>query len=97
MTDFDTFWKRYPKKRERPLARKAYEGALLIATHEEIMEGLERFIKEDEWKGDTHFCVYPERWLKRERWSDEYEDGPNPFGERLTATQILDRKLRIVS
>ena len=90
---FETFYKRYPR-RVKPLnAKKAYAKALSIATHEEIMEGLERFIKEEPWHGQMQFCPHPASWLNAGEWLNEYpEDNPikymaiderREYGQRL--------------
>ena len=41
---FDEFWSRYPRKVSKGTARKAYAKALKLATHEEIMLGLNNSI-----------------------------------------------------
>ena len=88
---FDDFYKRFPRRVKPFNARKAYAKALTLATHEEIMEGLERFIKEEPWHGEIRFCPHPASWLNAGEWMNEYAEDSNPFGERLTATQALER------
>lgn len=69
---FDEFWALYPHKVGKLLAPKAYQKALKIASHEEIMAGLERYkaTKEDWriWKG-------PAAWLNAGMWMDEPAGG----------------------
>ena len=81
---FDEFWKKYPRKIEKPEARREYHKALQRTTHEVIMEGLRRFNTLGPGAGEKQFIIYPARWLKRDRWEDEYEDVPveKSFGER---------------
>lgn len=74
MTGFDEFWTQYPRKIGKGAARPKYARALALATHEEIMEGLERFIKARPWDGIIKYCPYPATWLHQERWDDEYEE-----------------------
>ena len=93
---FDDFWQRFPRKIAKGAARRMYERATRLAAHEDIMEGLERFVLARPWDGNIKFCPHPATWLFQERWEDEHEAEPLPFGERLTATQALERKLRIV-
>ena len=65
---FDEFWAAYPHKVGKLKVPKAYQRALKIATHEEIMVGLERYKATKEpwraWKG-------PEAWLNAGMWMDE--------------------------
>ena len=111
---FDDFYDLYPRKvGGKPVIRATYEAItnggkwvhnrqtgekwFVQGTHEEIMEGLRRFVKAQPWD-DIKFCAHPTTWLNQGRWEDEHEIS-NPFGERLTATQALERngtKLRIV-
>ena len=74
MTGFDEFWTQYPRKIGKGAARPKYARALAMATHEEIMEGLERFIKARPWDGVIKYCPHPATWLFQERWEDEYEE-----------------------
>ncbi len=71
---FASFYQRYPRKIGRGAARVKYERALKLASHEEIMEGLERFIEAEPWHGDLKFCPHPATWLYQERWADVYEE-----------------------
>ncbi len=90
MTDtFETFYKRFPRRVKPHRAMKAYEAALKVATHEEIMEGLERFIAAEPWHGELKFCPHPATWLNDWQWKDEYDDTPGEFGHRQTATEAL--------
>lgn len=69
---FDAWWKLYPKKKDKPQARAAYAAALkkpgvnpplLLAALQKQLPSMT----------DIQFVIYPERWLKRERWADEAE------------------------
>jgi len=64
---FDEFWSKYPRKVAKKAARLAYQRALKIATHSEIMEGV-RGIQFTE----LQFCPHAATWLNGERWGDEY-------------------------
>ena len=90
---FEEFWTRYPRKIGKGAARPKYARALRLATHEDIMEGLERFIVAQPWEGNIKFCPYPATWLFQERWEDEHEED-NPvvhmtFDERREHSQML--------
>tara|TARA_R110000751_G_scaffold289180_3_gene395414 strand:+ start:716 stop:1459 length:744 start_codon:yes stop_codon:yes gene_type:complete len=62
---FNEFWKQYPKKVGKGLARKKYFLAVKTVSHEDIMKGLARY------NPDPHFICLPATWLNQERWDDE--------------------------
>tara|TARA_R100000700_G_C3160127_1_gene136419 strand:- start:202 stop:903 length:702 start_codon:yes stop_codon:yes gene_type:complete len=62
---FDEFWTQYPKKVAKGGARKAYEKALKLTTHEDIMAGLARY------NPNPQYICNPATWLNQERWNDE--------------------------
>ena len=83
MTNFKAFYSRYPR-RVKPLnAQKAYDKAMLIATHEEVMEGLEQFIKAEPWDGDLKWCPHPASWLNAGEWMNEYESPKEEYGFQM--------------
>lgn len=69
---FDAWWKAYPKKKDKPLARTAYAAALKKpgVTPALLLAALEAQLPT---MTDLQYVIYPERWLKRERWADEVE------------------------
>ena len=89
--------KGYPRKEARGEARKAFAAARKIASLEELIEGRKRYAKEKQGV-ERQFLKLPATWLNKECWADLYEADPNPFSERLTATQVLERNnvVRIV-
>lgn len=95
---FESFYARYPRKIGRGAARVKYERALKLATHQEIMEGLERFIEAEPWHGELKFCPHPATWLYQERWADVYEeDSPvrhMTFDERREYSRQLLREVK---
>lgn len=75
---FKSFWEAYPKHRrkEKPQAERAFKE---INPDEDLfaamMSGLEAAVKSQDWQkeGGRYVC-YPERFLKKKKWLDEYED-----------------------
>ena len=63
------FYKRYPLKKEPANSEREYLKARKLASHEEIMAGVDRLIAS---KPDSKFLKYPARWLKSGCWADEY-------------------------
>lgn len=74
---FLRFWEAYPKERrmEKLKTRAEFERVIKkrLATPEQLIEGAERYA--DYCRAtdrDPHWIVYPARWLKYGRWSDDY-------------------------
>ena len=63
--NFEDFWKAYPKKVGRGVARQSYLKALKKVSHNEIMKGLVNY------NPDPEYTCNPSTWLNQERWSDE--------------------------
>lgn len=80
------FWPIYPKsgRKEKPEARKAFIAARQQASLETIMEGVK--IYAEKHKDNPQYVKYAHRWLKGERWEDEYEshNGDQPAIDRST-------------
>ncbi len=66
--DFAAFWALYPRKVKKLLAEPAYRKALKQATHEEIMAGLQTYLKTKPAYADW---AHPTSWLNAGRWMDE--------------------------
>jgi hypothetical protein len=73
MTDFETFWKAYPKKVAKGDARKAWKQTDQIRPPiAELLEAIQAQCRSDQWrKNDGQFIPYPATFLRQERWSDE--------------------------
>ena len=84
--DFETFWKKYPKKKSKGQAEKAWKNmkpdTVLV---QEIMSGLEKAIASYDWKKEGgKFIPYPATWLNAKGWLDEYSS--IPFDKSKTQT-----------
>ena len=77
---FKAFYSRFPRRVKPFNAERAYDKAMLFATHEEVMEGLERFIQAEPWHGEIQFCPHPSSWLNSGSWLDEYEAPKADYG-----------------
>jgi hypothetical protein len=69
---FATFWAVYPKKDDKPLAKRSFEKALKRATLEQIVDGAERY--RDDPNREDLFTKNPSTWLNADAW----ENGPLP-------------------
>jgi hypothetical protein len=70
-TDFETFWKAYPRRVGKLAAQKAYRRSLVTATAQDILDGVARYIANKPDYAD--FC-HPATWLHQGRWMDEYDE-----------------------
>ncbi|MCD7944220.1 MAG: DUF6291 domain-containing protein [Clostridia bacterium] len=70
---FNRFWAKYPKKKNRSDAAKAWEGANIDnETANKIFKTLEWQIKSVEWtKENGRYIPLPAKWIKDGRWEDE--------------------------
>lgn len=66
--DFTAFWALYPRKVGKLAAQPAYKKALRHATHDEIMEGVRRYLNGKRSYADW---AHPTTWLNQGRWMDE--------------------------
>ena len=80
---FLVFWSKYPKKKSKLAARKAFdkispEGDLF----NRIIDKIEEASKSHDWTKDSgKFIPYPERWLNSGGWEDEYKPQDNRFSD----------------
>lgn len=89
--DFESFqfnWKRLKSTRgfNKFAVSKIYEKALKIATHEEIMEGLERYerhlnLREKKQDDVRSFIPLAETWLNKCSWMTDYQIEAEQFSE----------------
>lgn len=69
---FDTFWAAYPRKVNKPAAKKAFlklnpNTALL----EQMIAAIEMQHQSEQWLNEEgRFIPHPSTWLKGERWTD---------------------------
>jgi len=73
MTDFEEFWKLYPRRVAKGDARKAWKQTEGIRPPlPELLNAIRQQMRSDQWrKNDGQFVCYPATWLRGERWSDE--------------------------
>lgn len=70
MSDFDEFWKAYPRRVEKITARTAYDKALKVATATQILQGAMRYAAERQGQ-NPRFTKHPASWLNAGCWDDE--------------------------
>ncbi len=75
MTEFETFWKAYPKKKSKLQALRTWEKLAKIRPPiEELLAAIARARKSDSWaKAGGQYIPYPSTWLNDGCWMDEEE------------------------
>ena len=106
VTQFDEFWKIYPKHNGGVINnKKAWAKAVKVASPEEIIAGAKRY--RDDPNRSLQFTAYPASWLNKGMWTDapltpqSFKDGsrslvntptlvPAPFDPKEFARKPLD-------
>lgn len=70
---FDVFWQAYPRRVAKMEAKKAYDKALKSTTHQEIMDGVQRYAIYTQ-STEHRFIKHPASWLRGGCWEDELQD-----------------------
>jgi hypothetical protein len=78
---FDVFWSVYPKKDDKPLAKRSFEKALDRATLDIIIAGAERY--RDDPNREPGFTKNPSTWLNADAW----ENAPLPSTRKKTNSE----------
>lgn len=79
---FEEFWFFFPRRTAKFQARTAYDRAIKIATHEEILEGVRQYAKERQGEPQK-YTKHPATWLNGGCWMDHQAVEP----PALVATQ----------
>jgi hypothetical protein len=77
LTEFDRFWKAYPRKQNKGHAEKAWAKAIKLADPDQIISAVERSV----WNEDKQFIPHPASWLNGKRWEDELPNMPVRLSE----------------
>jgi hypothetical protein len=85
---FDKFWAVYPKKDDKPLAKRSFEKALHRTTLEVIIAGAERY--RDDPNREAGFTKNPSTWLNADAWAN----GPLPSTRKMSNSERNIQNLR---
>ena len=86
-TEFESLWKRYPRKKSKESAYNSYAKARRNGTtYDEVINGLENYLKEIEVKKtETQYIKHGSTWFSQHCWQDEYvtveESKPNGYDD----------------
>jgi len=99
---FDSFWSVYPNRVAKQDAVKAWKKLFANGKDDDllkkIMDGLDRWIKSDEWqRDDGRYIPHPATWLNGKRWEDEVkpkqEQAPRPApAQRILPAQNFEQR-----
>lgn len=96
---FEIVWRSYPRKIAKATARLAFKKAIKIATVEQMLEGISRYVaNKPDWMDYKH----PATWLRSEGWEDQWEPQqpkvsstrPSETAEQHRRREILIAKFR---
>ena len=73
--EFDAFWAVYPKRIAKISAQKAFMKARRLATFQQIVDGVQRYIRHKPSYADW---AHASSWLNAGRWLDEYDAPVKP-------------------
>lgn len=90
-TDFDAWWKLYPRKVAKGQAMKAYKTARKKTTAEALTAAITAQAPQLIEKGPA-YCPHPATWLNGERWSDETASAPVDEWAKWRTPKVGDRK-----
>ena len=68
---FEEFWELYPKRKDKPRAKRSLEKALKRAGAQTILDGVKRY--RDDPRRDPQFTKDPATWLNNDAWENEPE------------------------
>lgn len=72
--DFDRFWKVYPNKKGKGVARTAFQKAQEKVSVDVMISAVENQKQSRQWKEDGgKYIPHPATWLNQERWEDSTE------------------------
>lgn len=85
MSDFETFWEAYPKKKSKLQAMRTWDKLAKIRPPiEELLAAIARAKRSESWtKAKGQYIPYPSTWLNDGGWMDEEEvDLPDIVNEK---------------
>ena len=87
---FQKFWSAYPNRVAKFAARRAFDKAIKLATVEEIIAGVERYISH---KPEHISYCHPASWLNGGRWEDC--PAPEPISKATGNTKLIEQRRQL--
>lgn len=85
MSDFDEFWRAYPRRVAKGHARIAFDKAIRKTTLETMLSAVADYIR---FKPDRIDFKHPATWLNSEGWDDEWASVPRETNQKRTFTDV---------
>lgn len=86
---FQEFWDLYNYKKSKPKALAAYKKALKSDNHNNIITGVNNYIKT---RGeDKQYWKHPTTWLNAEAWNDEYITSKPTQSKQSSTSELITR------
>ena len=82
-TDFEEFWRHYPRKAGKGAAMTAYRKALKKASSAEIITACKQYSSSPNLP-EMQYIPHPSTWLNQERWLDS----PDALAKKKNSTSI---------
>ncbi len=91
---FEQWWQRYPRRKGKGQARKAFRAAAKRVGYQRLCEATEAFARDCESKQtDIQYIPHPATWLNGERWDDEPDRASSPNGKTEQTIRSLEEWL----
>lgn len=85
-SEFEEFWKLYPRKEGRGAARRKWPVSRRKAAQSDIIGGLRSYVARlEREQTEARFIAHPTTWLNQERWADEDIGSFNDANRRVTS------------
>lgn len=92
---FEQFWRAWPLKKGKKEARVAFGKAIKRAPIEQILHGVENYVREIGPTPDWSKVKWPQGWLNGERWEDEpIATGTSREQQQAAARQAMIERYR---
>ena len=83
---FDDFWKIYPRKEDKALAKKRYLKALKIVDHDTLLSAVTSYAQDPNLPLETRYIKKAHTWLEAESWNN----GPLPERRKNNTKENTD-------
>lgn len=90
MSDFDEFWRAYPRRIAKGTARTAFEKAIRKTTLETMLAAIADYVR---FKPERIDFKHPATWLNGECWSDEWQTVPRETNRRRNFTDVAKDRM----
>jgi hypothetical protein len=87
-SQFEEFWKLYPKKVGKKGAYREWQRAVKVTASETIIQAVAAYARSDKAQGE--YCWNPQTWLSQGHWEDDPASWQNRNGNSHAAPSAAD-------